>query len=1277
MVIITQRKNNITNINNTSNTKKNKDLLSSDDDSESENEKYSDSDSVDEYFNETQKGGLGKSAIEEECRYTDIKTVMERMSKLDQDILVDGLTVWAGFAKRRKLFKFKRWIPFAGIRVGKVKSKMVKLDKYFKCVAENKLPIENTKFNPDLLEELKPKKQIRIALALIFAACRTSKMEQASTQGVADALITLQKAIKPSKTISVTPETNKPGAEKTITPATTSIDEGKKQELISEFILLSPNNFYIVYDTDGKGKSELPFKPVNFAQVIELLYNKLVSRSIEKEKAKLRSAKMEAQQYTELQKIRTETQQALEKLPGQGLILDLKSEYTSIYTSYDAINKEYEKAEGYNKGSKTTVTHTEHIEMLNKVNSVILRINKFIVDYTKLSSELKTQLPTEFENIQKMKVKFEGYKLNIENLMKISDGNTIPTKFNDINQLKKISVTFAKLLTPVEIQKMGVNIRFIPNDAFKQLTPACIDILTVEQLNSLQKDIFSDLSDEFTNRMVNYLEVVRFTPGSRFSKVKLDEKAVAIINLANKEKEAALLTSSTSSNLFTKLFTLIEKYQYDENSNFFKFLVEFPDLNKTQIGIKILNDLGASKLAIKIKGSGVSFKPGSGESDALVAQFNVINGRVSGKEITAEIIKNIAATTFASIIPDKFAQIPADSFKEVDAAKAKVVTADQAKKLTKDQLVNLSANALNALEDTAVKNIIKENIKLIPPNTFKELDNFLQNMSSEQVNEIEQNQFDMINTDVTKLNKITHFGSIPLSLFKTIPQAQINNLEKEIIAKIVPMQINVIDIDNINNNTFAFLSIEVFKELITNQDAKISQQKAVEFAKNSPLLTTLNNENGIIVGKILVKCTAANAQDIAVFINKYCNVPLIPLTFGNNIEFVKGIFTEITTNIAVNNVFADAIIKALTNMAKLANFANSDYNLGKLVGELMIKAGDTNANHSVAFIAHANVAVGTSANFIKGIFDTITDKTNHNNNDVACATFANAFLGEHANLAVAPIINVPQINEIFAKLIYAAGENIEQKAFVKYAAIAGVARGTNIIVPPAPAANPNDRVGQLVGQIPVSIVQTAQIVRGPGPNPGDIANSFKAFTIPNPGDGAAGPAAAGGANATEDVKRVVNSICFFINGNHGAVPDNATPAGLKALYDDLFNIGNAIVNNGQSLAVQANIGQVRGSFANWANIQQFINAAVAAPAVADSIVSYIATTEVSFQAGGSKNRSYRVRKLKKSKTNNKKSKKYHSRKQNHMTNNKYNNKHNNKYHSIKNKSTKHNKTKRH
>ena len=1359
MVNITQRKNNNTNRKNKSNnnTKKKNDLWSSDDDSESENEYEietdSELDSADEDFQEIQKGGA--SDLKKECRYTNIKTVMKKISKLDQDILVDGLTVWAGFSKSRKLFKFKRWL-FPGISVSKLKKRMIKLDKYFKCVAENKLPIENTKFNPDLLEELKLKQQIRIALALIFAACRTSKIEQASTQGVAEALIALQKALKPSETTSSTPATNKPGAEKAAIPATTSIDEGTKQKLISDFILSSPKYFYIVYDTDGKGKSELPFKPVNFAQVIELLYNKLVSRGVEKEKAKLRTAQMDAKQYNELQKIRTETQTALEKLPGQGQILDLKSEYTSIYTSYDTISKEYNNSDagGYNKGDKKDVAHTEHIDMLNKVNSVLIRIDKFIVDYNKLSPELKTQLPTENENVQKMKVTFGTYKLNIESKMKISNTNTIPTNFTDINQLKTLKTDVAKLFTPVEIQKMGTNIRFIPVDAFKALSSACIDVLTAEQISSLKKDIFIDLSDEFIDRMVNYLEVVSFTPGGIFSNAKLDDKAVSIINLANNE----------GNNLFTKLLKLFANYQDDVNSNLFKFLVAFPDLKTTPIGIKILSDASSSssRLALQLKGSITLFKKGQGYEYI----FRVNSGTLAPQNITAELIKDITPPIFALIEPDKFRQILPSAFTGVDASKAAVMTENQAEKLTQDQLANLSADALNALTKLVVQKITATHIKSIHSTTFKDLTIFLTNMSDAQVNEIQQPQFLTISDDVNKLDKITEFGSIQVVLFQSIPKRLITRLNDETIAKITDTQIARFDINVFDPNKFAFLSTKVFTALETTQAGEISTQQmtalcqsadtavttagtelaiktrldailakragiivvagtneekagdaifavadkikalsdasfkalkpnvigsiekwvfsqlgdkllqledvqfnnitdnqAAYFTQYSPIFSSLNAAGGTIAGKILAKCSHGN--QIKGYINRFCDAALSGLGSTDKLIFVKGIITELHTN--GDAAFADAIITELTGMGvNLGNFADSDNALGVEVGKLMIKSAAGNANNSVAFIAAvapgaAAAAAAAAQAFITSIFDTITTIGNHID-EAVCAAFANAFLQQHTALATAAILAVPNINQSFAKLIYAAGANLEQKAFVKYAAIAAILRTEAV---PAGGAAAGGSIQEKIERAPYSVPNAValtykQVAGAPALAAPAAANAFAQYTDAVP---AAGAAAAAGAADQADVVRLINAI------KHAA----GAPAGADALFTALYGAvaaadPTAVGNLPVAVALPF-------AFANRAQIQQFMNTAgAAAAAVADSIVNHIATTEDPFQAGGSKNRSYRIRKLKKSKTNNKKSKKYHSRKQNHRQNNKLNN---NKKYSVKNKSTKHHKTKRH
>jgi hypothetical protein len=370
----------------------------------------------------------------------------------------------------------------------------------------------------------------------------------------------------------------------------------------------------------------------------------------------------------------------------------------------------------------------------------------------------------------------------------------------------------------------------------------------------------------------------------------------------------------------------------------------------------------------------------------------------------------------------------------------------------------------------------------------------------------------------------------------------------------------------------------------------------------------------------------------------------------------------------------------------------------------MIKATSANAKHLVAFISAVAVAVAAAAtaaaavaSFIKGIFDTITtisnhnnDEANHNNDEAACAVFADALLQQHATLATAEILGIPDINQSFAKLIYAAGENIEQKAFIKYAAIAAIARANTALGTLTTGATVEERIQYLQSNVtssstinPVLIVQAAGIIQNYPFKTGNVAIYFNSFTIPAPNAAVATAPIPGPVDSDEDVKRVVNSICCFINGRDGAIPYTNTPPGLLALYKDLFGNATIISANGTSPAVQPNAGKVRGDFLSWAQIKAFLTASVTQnPTVADNIINYIvkADTAIGFQLGGNK-KSYQIKKLKKSKTNNKKSKKYHSR------NNKYNKHHNLhknlqhnvnqniKKYSVKHQKTKHQKTK--
>jgi len=185
-------------------------------------------------------------------------------------------------------------------------------------------------------------------------------------------------------------------------------------------------------------------------------------------------------------------------------------------------------------------------------------------------------------------------------------------------------------------------------------------------------------------------------------------------------------------------------------------------------------------------------------------------------------------------------------------------------------------------------------------------------------------------------------------------------------------------------------------------------------------------------------------------------------------------------------------------------------------------------------------------------------------------------------------------------------------------------------------------------------------------------------------------AAAAAPGTIDDVIFLVNALAYYINGGGAAPAAVNNPTGLHALFTALFG-GAAAANPTNSPAVVAG---APGAFVfpNWANITAFTNAIagvggglVAGNVLADQIINNIVdspgdATDNPANAGqptnpffllGGRKISYRVRKLKKSKTNYPKSKKYHSRgqKQYHKQDNKQFTSH--KKYSVKNKHHKH------
>lgn len=475
-----------------------------------------------------------------------------------------------------------------------------------------------------------------------------------------------------------------------------------------------------------------------------------------------------------------------------------------------------------------------------------------------------------------------------------------------------------------------------------------------------------------------------------------------------------------------------------------------------------------------------------------------------------------------------------------------------------------------------------------------------------------------------------------------------------------------------DNNFINTLTLDKFNSLLinTNTNANALIRELIDAAKLKILVSSSDTFSAI--AKLIINAGSANAANSVAFINAVVGAtPLSNVGSANPLVLVKAIITELHNNIAVDAAFANAIIQALTVPAftNIANFANSNIDLGKEVGKLMIKSGNANAANSIAFITAVAPGAVAAANatqaFITGIFDAITTIGNHTGGEANCATFADAFLQQHATLATAAILAVPNINQSFAKLIYAAGANLAQRAFVKYAAIAAILR-TEAVPAGGVAATAGSIQAKIIAapyNVPNDVALTYKQAPGaPAAAAAAAATAFAQYTVTVPVVVANNHQSTAGAAVAEDVVRLINAIKHAGGG---------AKAGADALFTALYGAAAVDPTAGGNLPAAAALPFV---FPNWAQIQAFMGTATGlAAAVADSIVNHIVTTDDPFQAGGSKNRSYRIRKLKKSKNNNKKSKKYHSRKQNHMQNNKLNNK----PHSIQNKSTKHHKTKRH
>ena len=156
---------------------------------------------------------------------------------------------------------------------------------------------------------------------------------------------------------------------------------------------------------------------------------------------------------------------------------------------------------------------------------------------------------------------------------------------------------------------------------------------------------------------------------------------------------------------------------------------------------------------------------------------------------------------------------------------------------------------------------------------------------------------------------------------------------------------------------------------------------------------------GELVGKLVVKsgnAVPANVAHSVALISAVCAAALRGGAAGI-LLFVKGIFTSITDDVAVDAAFADAIINAMSNNATFANlgfFADSDQALGELVGKLIVKSGNGNVEHSVALInavvSAAGAALSAALNklaFVTGIF------TSLNGNEIADAAAKKTFAG--------------------------------------------------------------------------------------------------------------------------------------------------------------------------------------------------------------------------------------------------------------------------------------------
>jgi hypothetical protein len=369
-------------------------------------------------------------------------------------------------------------------------------------------------------------------------------------------------------------------------------------------------------------------------------------------------------------------------------------------------------------------------------------------------------------------------------------------------------------------------------------------------------------------------------------------------------------------------------------------------------------------------------------------------------------------------------------------------------------------------------------------------------------------------------------------------------------------------------------------------------------AAELPNFVDSNNDLGKEVGKLICKSgiqtgavvagdVGTHAKNSAILIGACCTVYM---NAGEPTNFIKGLFEQLVgySDAATKAQFSQHIITSLASIGaagfnilqgSFRRFSiNADTDIGKQVGKLIVNAGEANIWNSVHFIrvAGANKTANNGANFFKGVFGAITDVANYKpaTAEADRATFVNAILetaaaaapGNRATAAAAAA-GVPnaaylkvQSNaagavpdqaattlchndflkhtnfaaEVLAKLIYCAGADEAQRAWIKYAAVAAVARSHD-----GSTGAGNGRVAG-VRIPPQHISEQAALI---------TARTARAAAAPAAAPNAAGALGAGAAGAVEAVYIATYAMSSQIN-NIGAAhnPVNAaTQAELEAL----------------------------------------------------------------------------------------------------------------------------------